>query len=438
MREFIKQKVASKRIVILGFGMEGQSSLRYLQTLHLKNAIVIADGNENIKENSMIQEFQIPVICGADYMGRLTEEDFIIKSPGVPLRKYRPDLKSFSQTSLFLEYYQNQIIGITGTKGKSTTSTMMHKILEDQNQKSFLVGNIGQPAFDLIPQICEQTWIVYELSAHQLQCVRQGPQLAILLNLMPEHLDYFGSIEAYYQAKLNIFKNQHADSFSFIHEKTQNKVAQKYSIPLKTELKDASIFLNEKVLIKQKDLKYLLGHHHLENIQAILELILYKQLDLVKALESIKNFHPLPHRQELLGEHNGLRFINDSISTIPQSAIQAIKAIEKVDYLILGGLDRGVGYGDLVNFLKDKSFTKIFFLGKSGQRVLGELKESDQILNFEFSWHPKLQDIRNELLQIPKGNVLLSPAAASYDAFVNFEARGDYFREIFLEICKNN
>lgn len=438
MRDFIKEKVASKRIVILGFGMEGQSSLRYLQTLQFENPIIIADGNENIKENSMIQEFQIPVISGADYMEKLSEEDFIIKSPGVPLRKFRPDLKSFSQTSLFLAHFQKQIVGITGTKGKSTTSTMMHRILEEQNQKSFLVGNIGQPAFDLIPQICEQTCIVYELSAHQLQCVRKGPEMAILLNLMPEHLDYFGSLEAYYQAKMNIFKNQHTDSFSFIHQKTQNKVEQKYTIHLNTELKDASIILDGETLIAQKDLKYLLGHHHLENIQAIIELILFKQLDLPKALESIKNFHPLPHRQELLGEHNGLRFINDSISTIPQSAIQAIKAIEKVDYLILGGLDRGVDYGELVDFLKEKSFQKIFFLGKSGQRVLEELKEETNKLNFDFSWHSKLQDIRNELLQIPKGNVLLSPAAASYDTFSNFEARGDYFREIFSEISENN
>lgn len=438
MREFIKEKVGDKRIVILGFGMEGQSSLRYLQEIKLENAIIIADGNEKILENPMIQDSQIPVISGSDYLEKLTAEDFIIKSPGVPLRKYRPDLKSFSQTSLFLEHYQNQIIGITGTKGKSTTSTMMHRILEDQNQKSFLVGNIGQPAFDLIPQICEQTWIVYELSAHQLQCVRQGPQMAIILNLMPEHLDYFGSIEAYYQAKLNIFKNQQEHGFSFIHEKTQKKVAKEYSTPLRTELKDAAIVMDQEILIAQSDLKYLLGHHHLENIQAIIELILFKQLDFAQAIESIKNFRPLPHRQELLGEKNGLQFINDSISTIPQSAIQAIKAIGKVDYLILGGLDRGVDYSELVTFLKDKSFGKIFFLGKSGQRVLEELKESDNELNFEFSWHNKLQDIRNELLLISNGNVLLSPAAASYDAFPNFEARGDYFRKIFSEICKNN
>ncbi|NPD47573.1 UDP-N-acetylmuramoyl-L-alanine--D-glutamate ligase [Lentimicrobium sp. S6] len=438
MRDFIKEKIGKRRIVILGFGMEGQSSLRYFDKIKLENPLLIADGNEKIQEHVEIQKLGIPVLCGTDYLDHLRADDFIIKSPGVPLRKYRPDLKSFSQTSLFLEYYQDQIIGITGTKGKSTTSTMMHRILEAQNQKSYLVGNIGQPAFDLIPQICEQTWIVYELSAHQLQCVRQGPQMAILLNLMPEHLDYFGSIEAYYQAKLNIFKNQNKGSFSFIHQKTQNKIDKAIACKLRTELREDAILLDGKILISQTDLKYLLGHHHLENIQALMELILFKKLDIAKALESIKNFRPLPHRQELLGEQNGLRFINDSISTIPQSAIQAIKAIEKVDYLILGGLDRGVNYGELVDYLKDRSFEKIFFLGKAGQRVLEELQEQSNKLNFDFSWHSKLQDIRNELLQISKGNVLLSPAAASYDAFINFEARGDYFRDIFSEISENN
>ncbi len=437
MRDFIKEKAGNKRIVILGFGMEGQSSLQYLQEINLGNSIIIADGNQKIIESPIIKKAQIPVISGDDYLEKITKEDFIIKSPGVPLKKHRPDLKSFSQTSLFLEYYQEQIIGITGTKGKSTSSTMMHRILKDQNQKSFLVGNIGQPAFDLIPKICDQTWIVYELSAHQLQCVRQGPEMSIILNLMPEHLDYFGNLEAYYNAKLNIFKNQKEHSYSFILTKTQKKVEKEYPTKLRTALKDSALFLDKDVLLHQKDLKYLLGYHHLENIQALVELVLFKKLDLIKAIESIKNFRPLPHRQELIGDKKGLRFINDSISTIPQSAIQAIKAIKNVDYLILGGLDRGVDYSELVDYLLDKSFEKIFFLGKAGQRVLKELKESQNKLNFEFSWHPKLQDIRNELLQIPQGNVLLSPAAASYDAFTNFEARGDYFRDIFLEICEN-
>lgn len=436
MRGFIQEKVGNRRIVILGFGMEGQSSLSYLLQLSLNNEMVVADQNPEIKNHSLIIENQIPIISGEQYFDSLDGLDFIIKSPGVPLRKHRPDLISYSQTSLFLEYFGKQIIGITGTKGKSTTSTMMYRILKDQNIKSFLVGNIGQPAFDLIPQISSETLIVYELSAHQLQCVRQGPRMAILLNLMPEHLDYFENVDAYYQAKGNIFEAQAFNSFSFIHKKTHKKLNKSFSNTLNTEIANEQLHFNDEVLIGRKDLKYLLGAHHIENIQALMELILFLKLDLEKALETIKNFHPLPHRQEYLGEINGLRFINDSISTIPQSAIQAIKAIEKVDYLIIGGLDRGIDYSELVAFLRMSSLKKVFFLGKAGQRVLEELETDHQQLSFAYSHYDCLQDIRDELIKIREGTVLLSPAAASYDYFKNFEERGDYFRGIFSEILK--
>lgn len=436
MQKLILEKAGNKRIVILGFGMEGQSSLKYLIRLKLPNAILIADQNTEIKSHNLIQENQIQVFIGDDYLQELQEDDFIIKSPGVPLKKYRPELISHSQTSLFLEEYGSQIIGISGTKGKSTTSTMMFQILEEQNKEAFLVGNIGQPAFDLISQIGEDSYIVYELSAHQLQCVKQGPRMAILLNLMPEHLDYFGSVEAYYQAKLHLFINQVQPSFTFLHPRTQQKTEASIiaNPPLHSILKEHRLYLNDNSILTSQDLKYLLGHHHLENIQALIELVLFLNLDLDQALNSIKNFHPLPHRQELLGEKNGVRFINDSISTIPQSAIQAVHAIEKVDYLILGGLDRGIDYSILAEFLSQQTFKKVYFLGKAGKSILKEFRENELFMPFRFQWYEKLQDLDDELLQLKGGTVLLSPAAASYDHFKNFEERGNYFRHIFSKI----
>jgi len=181
-------------------------------------------------------------------------------------------------------------------------------------------------------------------------------------------------------------------------------------------------------------LKYLAGKHHINNIVAVIELVLYLNLSLEKALESIRNFKPLPHRQELLGEKHGLRFINDSISTIPQSAIYAVKAFEKIDYLIIGGFDRGIDYTSLVDFLSVSTFRRVYFLGASGERILKALMGRNTRFNFGYSWHPQLQNIKNELLGLTEGTVLLSPAAASYDAFSNFEERGNYFRQIFLEL----
>ena len=437
MLELIKKLAWDKRIVILGFGLEGQSSLRFLLSSKLIHHIVVIDQNSEIDKHPLIKENKIPSFGGADYLQYLLKDDFVIKSPGVKLEGNFASYKTYSQTSLFLEKYQKQIIGITGTKGKSTTSTMIYQILKKQNKDAFLVGNIGQPAFDLVEKIKPETWIVYELSAHQLQCVSHGPAYAILLNLMPEHLDFFKDKKSYYKAKLHIFKHQLKGSFSYISSSCKNDVISLMPVvesDEKTKVKQAQIFLNGKVVLQSSDLKYLLGTHHIQNIHAVLELVIFLNLDFNIAIESIIHFHPLPHRQEFLGEKHGIRFVNDSISTIPQSAIQAVQAIGKVDYLILGGLDRGVAYNSLVDFLGKTNFTKVFFLGKAGARIVQELKDKFELIPFEITIAEKLQDLKNELLEIKKGTVLLSPAAASYDAFKNFEERGDYFRKIFAEI----
>lgn len=431
----LKEKIGNKRIIILGFGLEGQSTLKYLQKNRIQNEIVIADKNTDISNNPLVQE--LTLIYGDRYLSQIDKDDFVIKSPGIPLKRERPELKSHSQTSLFLEFYRNQIIGITGTKGKSTSSSMIYKILQEQGKKCILVGNIGQPAFNLIDDISEEVLIIYELSAHQLQCVELGPKMAILLNLMPEHLDFFINKELYYQAKLNIFNGQKNDDFSFYHEDVEQICNDLPEVnATHTILKEDILKYGEDYKIEKEDLQFLVGSHHLKNIQALIELVYFLELDVNKAIETIRNFHPLPHRQEYLGEKNGVIFINDSISTIPQSAIQAIKAVGQVDYLILGGLDRGVDYSDLADFLGTQNFKKVFFLGKAGKSILREIRENLIDIYFKFKWYEKLQEIREELLQIKSGTVLLSPAAASYDSFKNFEERGDYFRGIFEELAE--
>lgn len=439
MLEFIREKAKGKRIIILGFGLEGLSTLKYLLSQKEKfKEIIISDFNEQVLNHSLIKEHQITCFVGDRYQKQIDKDDFIIKSPGIKLEAHLQSMERHSQTSLFLEKYQKKIIGITGTKGKSTTSTMMYQILKDQKKDAFLVGNIGQPAFDMIEKMKEDSWIVYELSAHQLQCVSHGPHYAILLNLMPEHLDFFQTTEKYYLAKCQIFNQQVQGSFRFI-AKSCEAFTNKYGIRQKenfSKVENLALYHHDQAILKENDLQFLLGHHHIENIQALVELVLFLGLDLSQALNSIRQFHPLAHRQELLGEKNGIRFINDSISTIPQSAIQAVKAIGKVDVLILGGLDRGVDYSELVAFLSKERFKKVYFLGKAGERVKKELLDKQVEVQFEYSWNEKLQDIRNELLKIKNSTVLLSPAAASYDAFKNFEERGDYFREVFSEICE--
>lgn len=436
MLEFLKHKIHGRRLVILGFGLEGQSTLKYLQSNKYHGEIIVLDRNKNLPMEGNDNLSSLSFYGGDDYLEKINTQDFIIKSPGVKIES-KKSFHTHSQTSLFLDFYQDQIIGITGTKGKSTTSTMIFRVLKEQKKECILVGNIGQPAFDLINQIQKDTFVVYELSAHQLQCVNKSPKYALLLNLMPEHLDFFSNEEAYYLAKLNIIAYQKEAAFSFLSKssfQTAHRLIKLQPQQHKTQIIDHILYLGHKALLKKEDLLYLIGQHHIENIQAVVELILFLNMDFEKALCSIKSFRPLPHRQESLGKKGEIQFINDSISTIPQSCIQAVKAIGKVDYLILGGYDRGIEYYELLLFLKNSSIKEVFFLGKAGQRMRNEYLASFGQPNFVFSTHEKLQDIRAELLNIKAGNVLLSPAAASYDAFKNFEERGDFFREIFNSI----
>ena len=159
----------------------------------------------------------------------------------------------------------------------------------------------------------------------------------MLLNLMPEHLDYFNTVDEYYQAKLHLFANQTPPSFAFIHEKTKKKVETSIIArpPLNSELRDQQLYLRGESILSSQDLKYLLGHHHLENIQALIELVLFLKLDLNQALNTIKDFHLLPHLRELFGEKNGVRFIKHSISTLQDSAIQAVNTLKSVHDLTL-------------------------------------------------------------------------------------------------------
>ncbi|MBN2237588.1 MAG: UDP-N-acetylmuramoyl-L-alanine--D-glutamate ligase [Bacteroidales bacterium] len=433
------QLIGKNRIVLLGFGMEGQSSFRFFNKYFQSNEICIADRNEEIKDLAILKDFKGTIASGDNYLEILLENDFIVKSPGIklPEDKVISSLNLFSQTDLFFQNFRNQIIGITGTKGKSTSATLMHKILQDQGKKTILLGNIGKPAIDYWDEIDEETLIVYELSAHQLEFTKFSPKYALLLNLFPEHLDYFQKKENYFNAKLNIAKWQKADDFFFcsileesattnLHlPKTNNSTfALKADCLNNATTKECILHLN--------DLRYLRGIHQLSNCIPLLDLSLVLDLNLDKTLETIKNFSPLPHRLEFISKINQLSFFNDSISTIPEATIEALKALEKVQFLILGGLDRTLDYQKLYQFIANYPLQKVFFIGPAGKRMNQELGNNT---HFEKIQREKLSDLEPILIDLISNNkqeaiCLLSPAAASYDEFKNFEYRGQFFRAI--------
>jgi UDP-N-acetylmuramoylalanine--D-glutamate ligase len=431
--------IKNKRIVLLGFGMEGQSSFQFFSKYFPKHKFLIADRNSEIKNHPLLQQQAVETSTGESYLDAIQQDDFIIKSPGIKLPencKLKHD-SIFSQTDLFIQAFRKQIIGITGTKGKSTTSSILFKILSDQNKKAILIGNIGKPALDYWDIIDPDTYIVFELSAHQLEFTRFSPAYSILLNLFPEHLDYFKTEEKYFSAKLNIAKFQSDNEYFFWSqteaEKTIFPSFSKSAYSSGYSLIDNSIQKKSasRNLIHIDEMIYLKGLHQLKNCIPLLDLSQLLHLNEEKTLNSIKTFKPLPHRIEFIGKIKEISFYNDSISTIPEASIEALKALNKVDYLILGGLDRTLDYQKLYTFLENYSLDTVFFIGPAGKRMFNELPIRTK---FQKAYIEKLHHFESHLLKIIQQNkesiCLLSPAAASYDEFKNFEERGNYFRSL--------
>lgn len=435
----LPELIQNKRIALLGFGMEGQSSFLFLSKYFPEQTFLIADQNSKIKQHKLLINAQVEISCGPDYLDAISAEDFIIKSPGIKLPKEHPINTSliYSQTDLFIQAFQKQIIGITGTKGKSTTSSLLFNILTDQSKKAILIGNIGKPAFDYWDLIDKDTYIVFELSAHQLEYLRYSPSYSILLNLFPEHLDYFKNTENYFNAKLNIAKFQTNHDYFFWNQTEDEKI--KYNKLNNSILNSKYAIVNETLILKENscpilrldEMQFLKGVHQLKNCIPLLDLSDTLSLNRDQTLNTIKKFRPLPHRIEYLGQLKNVHFYNDSISTIPEATIEAVKALKIVNYLILGGLDRGINYEKLYDFLKHYTVEIIFFIGPAGERMHSEMTELPHTKKVYIEKLKKFEMEIEKLIAIQEEKLcLLSPAAASYDEFKNFEERGDYFRSL--------
>ena len=408
-------------VLILGFGREGRSSYAFLKKYYPQLAIGVADSNEALDAKGV----EAAIHLGSGYLQALANYDLILKSPGVRLESIDPRLEKriSSQTDIFLEAYGRQTIGVSGTKGKSTTVSLIYHLLQKSGRKAVLLGNIGKPAFDFIDRIDGDVQVVYELSAHQLERVRHSPHRGVLLNIFPEHLDYFSSYAHYRQAKLNLFCYQKSGDYAFCGEGlpdvdfpciTASGLEEKFST---------------KMLLQKAGLR---GSHNLKNILLSFKVLESMGTPLQALPEMLEGFRSLPHRLEFVGTFGGVAFYNDSISTVPQSAIVAIKSIPETDTLILGGYDRGLDYQGLAEALAASAVKNFFFLGKAGERMLPLFQKAGK--DKKLLPATDLCDVFEQLKKLPDVRCcLLSPAAASYDQFHNFEHRGDLFKSLARE-----
>lgn len=439
-------------ICILGYGREGRAMLEYLHKHLPLLRIQVRDAQTGLRPEEKWQaDARVSFVSGENYLEGLERFDVIIKSPGIPhhvLNGKTGRARIVSQTGIFLQMFASQVIGITGTKGKSTTSSLIYHFLQSAGKKSILLGNIGIPAISRADEIDAETLVVFELSSHQLEDTCISPHIAVLLNVFEEHLDHYPSYEAYQQAKYNIARFQGAGDYLIYHATNpvlkhliSNEKPESQLIPYNFDKNDGVRVYGDKNSIRAQinGNEYIIsdiqrfplpGVHNRLNLMAATSAALLCGVSPYEIEQALPAFKALPHRLEYVGCFGGKHFYNDSIATIPEAAIQALQALGKVDVWIGGGYDRGIHYDPLVDFLAKHPVPVVALTGKAGEiirRGLSERNYPGLIL-----WKEDFRKLVEEAIHLtPEGGVcLLSPAAASYDAFKNFEERGDLFRKI--------
>lgn len=426
MQEKIINFFKDKSVAILGFGKEGKSTYsfirKHLPTMHL----TIIDKND-VELNDEL----VTIITGLNYLENLNIYDIIMKSPGISFKDI--DISTFkdniySELELLLMFNRKNVIGITGTKGKSTTTSLVYNVLKEQINDILLAGNIGIPIFDLLDKISSKTILVIEMSSHQLEFVKYSPHIGIILNLFEDHLDHAGSVEHYHACKLNMFKYQGVNDIGIYNADNETLKNKILNGNFKSKLYQVS--LNNQRLYVDDGKRKLLGNHNLTNILTVMELANILNLDLEKAKNTIDNFSGLEHRLEYVGKYNDIIYYNDAIATIPEATIFGIEALGKVNTLIFGGMDRKIGYQEFEKYLINCDVENLICMPSTGFRI------ADNLINQNIDKKIFKAETLEEAVLISKKVTkkdmicLMSPAASSYEYFKNFEEKGNIYKEL--------
>lgn len=414
-------------VCILGCGKEGKAMLAALETYAPQASITLADANPAFTHE------KYEVRSGPHYLDGIASFDVIVQSPGIPpcpaLSAVRE--KCTSGTQLFLDTIQDTgaiTIGVTGSKGKSTTASLIHAILKEGGKESILLGNIGEPSISHIADITNETIVVLEMSSYQLMLLTRSPAVAVITSFFPEHLDYHGSLHAYREAKTNITRFQSAADHVFYrggspeceeiarHSAGTTHPYHPHDAPLRIE--DT----------------HLIGEHNLANIAGAFLVATHMGIPKEVCIRAIKAFRGLPHRLQDIGMHHGIRWIDDAISTTPESSVAALKAIgTDVSTIILGGQDRGLDFSVLATELTRYDHMNVILFPGSGPRIREAIiaREHGGVRMTDATSMEEAVAIAKR--ETESGKIcLLSTASPSYGMFKNFEEKGDRFQACVL------
>jgi UDP-N-acetylmuramoylalanine--D-glutamate ligase len=427
------EELKNKKVLILGFGKEGRDTFEFLRKLFFDKVFGIADKNPQVR-NKKIRNVKWHL--GRNYLKALKDYDIIIKSPGIPI--HLPEVerafkegKITSQTEIFLKNCEGKIVGVTGTKGKSTTASLIYKVLKEGKLKVHLVGNIGKPVLNYLLSQTRNKIFVYELSSHQLYNLRVSPQVAVFLNFYPDHLDYYKDLKEYLMAKANITLWQTENDFLIynFNDKNVREIAKK-SKAKKIPIKNCSDVLEN---IGIKEIPFY-GKFYGLNIACAIKVGEIFGIEKKKIKKAIEKFKSLPHRLEYVGKFKGIEFFNDSASTTPTTTIEALRSLgKKVQTLIVGGYDKGFDFKELAKEILRRKIKNLILFPDVGEKVWREILEivKDEARLPKAILVQNMKDAVKVAFKITQRNkiCLLSPASASFGIFRDYKERGNLFKK---------
>jgi len=426
-------KLKNKKILILGLGIEGMDTLEFLIKTFPQKIIALGDklefNNLNPKAQKIIKKIKkLRLHLGEGYLGFLKDYDVIIKSPGISHSILKPFLTKkqiiTSQTEIFFNNCPGKIIGITGTKGKSTTASLIYTILKENGIKAHLGGNIGKPVLSFLESAKPNNLYVCELSSHQLFNLKKSPHIAVFLNIYKEHLDYYDNFNQYLSAKSNILRYQKKDDYLIFNSK--NKLVNKEA--KKSKAKKIPI---DSVRVKGLD-TLLKGDFNVFNIRAAIAAARLFNIQDKDILKSIKKFKPLKHRLEYIGTYKGIKFYDDALSTIPEATIAALDALgNSVETIFLGGLDRGINFKVLAKRILKSKIKALILFPDTGGKIYKEIVGLDKDSKLRAIMVLNMKDgVKLAFEHTKKGKIcLLSTASPSFSLFKDYKEKGNLFKK---------
>lgn len=459
-----------KKILILGLGREGESSYRFFRKLWPKKIIALADQTEKNQLNDSWQKIikedkYLDFYGGSDYLNHLLDYQIIVKSPGISfrLKKIKEALERevvfTSQTEICLHSARERIIGVTGTKGKTTTSSLIHHLIKDY-QSSTLIGNMGIPAFSFWQNgKAPDGWLVYEMSSHQLDRIKESPHIAVLLNLGIDHLDYFENTQEYYQSKKNIFQYQRPNDYLIyncedekINELVKASPAQKIPFSFKKTSGSFCYWDHDQLYCRINDNQkpeVIFDKQSVAPITPILAKNIIPAVVVAKLigisnksiLSQIKTFKMPHYRLEFVGKYKGITFYNDSAATIPEATIAALYSLgNQIDTLIVGGSDKGSSFEELIKSIIEHQIQNLIVFPTTGLKIAKLIKTQNKFLKLRIEEAKNMEEaVRLSYMLTEPGKIcLLSPASASFTIFNNYEERGELFNYWVKKLSEND